>query len=372
MDTLTIGPSAFSTGKWAKNRVSWNILGEEIFFESDVLLEGHAEAVGTAVFLQAMRNNLEFSVEDEVCKEWTGNLERIMPLANGWWGLSPVPIRARTKSCAPQADGCATFFTAGVDSFYTLLRGQDQITTLVYVIGFDIGLEDTGRLNKAREWIHEVAKSRRLKIIEVATNLKAHPFFRTLRWGDHTHGAALAAVGHTLDGHLSELRIASTDASGRPRGSNPELDHLWSSGRLGVKYDSPGVSRLDKIRCIVGEPLIRRYLRVCWENRDEELNCGRCEKCVRTQAQLWAVDPDYFLDQSCFPPGDVPGKVNGLASVPIHIFNQWRDIFDAAEDPDLKSAIERLFKRSDRAERVAGHMKAMKWYGKKLRRMLGM
>lgn len=371
MDRLTIGPSSSSTGKWAKNRVSWNVHGEEIYFESDVALDGRGEAVGTAVFLQAMRNRLEFDVADEVCADWADNLERIMPLANEWWGLSPIPIHTHTKPCAPQPGDCGAFFTAGVDSFYTLLNGRDKITTLVFVIGFDIGLEDTNRLAKARAWIHEVAQSKGLKVIEVATNLKANRFFRTLRWGDHTHGAALAAVGHTLDSHLSELRIASTDASGRPRGSNPKLDHLWSSGSLSIKYDSPGVSRLDKVKHIIDEPLVRRYLRVCWENRDEELNCGRCEKCVRTQAQLWAADPDYFLDQSCFPPGDVPEKVNGLASVPIHIFNQWRDIHDAAEDPDLKNAIERLFKRSERADRVAGYRKAMRWYGNKLKRMFG-
>jgi hypothetical protein len=361
-----------STGRWAKNRASWSILDNEIFFESDVPLNGRAEAVGTAVFLQAMRNNLNVSVEDEVCKEWTDNLERVMPLANKWWGLSPVSVDARTVPCASRPGDCGAFFTAGVDSFYTMLRGGGQISTLVFVIGFDIGLEDTKRLDKARAWIREVAEKKGLKVVEVATNLKAHPFFRTLRWGDHTHGAALAAVGHTLDGHLSELRIASTDASGRPRGSNPELDHLWSSGRLSIKYDSPGVSRIDKVKYIVSEPLVRRYLRVCWENRNDELNCGICEKCVRTQAQLWAVDPTYFLDQSCFPPGDVPKKVNGLASVPIHIFNQWRDIYDVTEDSELKGAINRLFKRSRRADRIMGYKKAMKWYAGKLRQMLRM
>lgn len=370
MNTFYIPSASSVAGEYASHRVSWTVAGNEVFFESDVPLRGNSEAVGTAFFLQAMNQKLALQFADKVCEEWVDNLKQIMPLANQWWGLAPTTIQAETKSCAYEPGDCGAFFTAGVDSFYTMLRGKDDISALVFVAGFDIALDDLPRLERAREWIRHVAQEKGLKVIEVATNLKGHPFFRTLRWGDHTHGAALAAVAHCLDGQVSEMRIASTDASGRPRGSNPELDHLWSSGRLRIRYDSPGVPRLDKVKYIVQDPLVRRYLRVCWENRDQELNCGRCEKCVRTQAQLWVADPAFFSDQSCFPPGSVAKKVDKLASVPLHLFNQWNDILDDCKDADLRRSITRLYARSRRADRIAGYKKALQWYFTKAQRAL--
>jgi hypothetical protein len=46
------------------------------------------------------------------------------------------------------------------------------------------------------------------------------------------------------------------------------------------------VTRLEKIRRISTEPLVQRNLRVCWQNVAGSLNCGRCEKCVRTMLSL--------------------------------------------------------------------------------------
>ena len=45
-------------------------------------------------------------------------------------------------------------------------------------------------------------------------------------------------------------------------------------------------TRLEKIRAISSEPLVQRHLRVCWKNVANHLNCGRCEKCVRTMLAL--------------------------------------------------------------------------------------
>lgn len=70
-----------------------------------------------------------------------------------------------------------------------------------------------------------------------------------------------------------------------------ELDRCWSSGAVTVATGSPGVPRLEKVAAIANEPLVHSHLRVCRENRSAALNCGECEKCVRTQVQLAVADP---------------------------------------------------------------------------------
>ena len=37
---------------------------------------------------------------------------------------------------------------------------------------------------------------------------------------------------------------------------------------------------------IAGEPLVREFLRPCWENLESRQNCAECEKCLRTQLVL--------------------------------------------------------------------------------------
>src|SRR5690606_24538281 len=40
---------------------------------------------------------------------------------------------------------CASFFSGGVDSFFTLMKGKQQITDIVYIHGFDVRLDDLPR-----------------------------------------------------------------------------------------------------------------------------------------------------------------------------------------------------------------------------------
>jgi hypothetical protein len=57
---------------------------------------------------------------------------------------------------------------------------------------------------------------------------------------------------------------------------------------LGVDLAPDGLEspRIDKTRAIAASPLALANLRVCWENRRGALNCGECEKCLRTLVGL--------------------------------------------------------------------------------------
>ncbi len=73
-----------------------------------------------------------------------------------------------------------------------------------------------------------------------------------------------------------------------PWGSHPDLDTLWATERTTSHLDGVEVTRTDKVREIACSELALTRLKVCWRD-DIDTNCGRCEKCIRTQIALAIV-----------------------------------------------------------------------------------
>jgi hypothetical protein len=65
-----------------------------------------------------------------------------------------------------------------------------------------------------------------------------------------------------------------------PYGSHWSLDPLWSSSRTSILHQGQGRTRVEKLRAIAAEPLVREHLRVCWQNLAPAGNCSRCAKCL--------------------------------------------------------------------------------------------
>ena len=93
---------------------------------------------------------------------------------------------------------------------------------------------------------------------------------------------------------------------------------------------------------------MHRHLRVCWQNVGTDLNCGRCEKCVRTMAMLAGAG---VLDRcETFPDRvDLPDRIGQLGSVPSGIVPLWEDLLDSGLDPGEVEAIAALLERSSGA-----------------------
>lgn len=197
-------------------------------------------------------------------------------------------VRASGAEAVPGRDkrGVACFFTGGVDSWYTVLKHRDEITHLVYVHGFDVPLADTWRREKVSSLVRRVAVKLGKQSIEMETDLRAFSNPEAI-WDDY-HGAALGAVALLLGGACQKVYVPATFtyADLVPLGSHPILDPLWSTDDVTIVHDGCEASRLDKIRFMADEPLVRDTLRVCWKNVGRELNCGVCEKCLRTMICL--------------------------------------------------------------------------------------
>jgi hypothetical protein len=113
-------------------------------------------------------------------------------------------------------------------------------------------------------------------------------------WEFEWEGAVYASVAHALSNRLTTASISSTYdiVHMNQLGSHPLLDPNYSSANLRVRHDGVTMSRLDKLRLIVEWDAGLQHLRVCnsvSHYREETINCGQCEKCVRTMLGLAAL-----------------------------------------------------------------------------------
>jgi hypothetical protein len=214
-------------------------------------------------------------------------------------------------------EGTGCFFSLGVDSFYTLKEHLDKITHLISVYGFDIHpytqkqwqdfYFETGTLEEKwqrfEERVRNVAESLDKELITVRTNFREIITNNMADWGHWAHGAALASVGLLFDGLLSECYISSTynvRNLNMPWGSHPDLDLRWSSETLKFSHYGVEKDRGDKIKILARSedfnPLVTKYLRVCWAQNDPD-NCGLCQKCSETKAAF----EDLGIELETFP-----------------------------------------------------------------------
>jgi hypothetical protein len=270
------------------NWICADVNGVEVWYESeDVELHAAPEVFASAFLIPAMTNGLPLHVEGALSKGWKLNAQKLMELFHGWWGYSRIEIQAEDAEPHTVCDGrTALFFTGGVDSFYSLLRGGIHVDDLVYVHGFDLSLDETSRFADVRRHLETVASAVDKRLLTLKTNLRKHPLIQQAGW-KYVHGGALASAAYSLLG-ISTVVISSsyTRMASRPWGSHWQADPLWSNERLEVLHFGDQVYRSDKLLAIVDEPLVQQHLRVCWKNKNEDLNCCQCEKCVRTMLLL--------------------------------------------------------------------------------------
>ncbi len=184
----------------------------------------------------------------------------------------------------------ASFFSGGVDSFFTLMKFKPQLTDIIYIHGFDVRLDDWPRREAISSMGKTVAAELGLNFIEIESNFgKVIQDFGS--WAEHGHGMALASAARSLAGNISKVIIPGSDsiANQVPWGSTLETDQLYSDERISIAHDACDAERIDKVVMLAHEPLALKHLRVCWEKVDGAYNCCRCEKCLRTMSSLDAL-----------------------------------------------------------------------------------
>lgn len=276
------------------------------------------------------------------------NLKTLRDIYVAWNGSIQMPITFEISSNATiPASGVSLFFTAGVDSFYSLIKHRDEIDNLILVHGFDIPLADTETFAQTEALAREAAHVFGKRLIVARTNMRwerpSVPILTVKRWEwphvpcgwEMTHGGAMAAVAHALAPNHGKVYIASSSSYSQlmPWGSHPLLDPLWSTEAVRIVHDS-GETRLDKLRLLAQYPEALARLRVCIETLGSK-NCGLCEKCMRTMLGLRAIGADPCI---AFPDTLTPRLVRQQRlNKSTALF--WQDLVDVGLPPSLNSAV---------------------------------
>ncbi len=316
-------------------RVVWETIrrrSQEIFiatvpdFESDITPE--PEAFITGALIPALHlGEKRIALEKEVCPRLIQNLETVMGLMHHWSGgrMKPLKLEVSLKKDAlyqGRRRRAGMFLSGGIDSLASLRlnrmlfsqQHQDYIQDCLLLHGFDIGgvIQRGAKYHvfeRAKRHMAEVAKDAGVTLLPVYTNIRHLCDDRDL-WLNRFFGAVLAAVALAFAARFHLVNIAASyDIYNLvPCGSHPMLDPLFSSADLAIRHCDVHLRRIDKLRIVARWQVALDNMRVCLANVAEHLNCGRCEKCVRTMCGLEAigalekcraftanrVDPDLF------------------------------------------------------------------------------
>jgi hypothetical protein len=282
---------------------------QEIYFETqeefadDLTCNPHAFLVG-CVIPAFHHGEKRIFIEEEICPELREGLMTVMHLLRHWYyklSRSLVRIEAEIRSNFANKHGrAAAFFSGGVDGWATLHHNKLNVPPAhpsfikdVLVV-FGLFREESDDFKKVLSLMVDTARMAGVVPVPVHTNLvslgQGWEF-----WGDEGEGAVFAAIAHAFAQRFSVVSLASSFDIPllHPHGSHPILDPAYSSSDLRIKHDGVCLSRLMKVKLIAEWDVALQNLRVCNNISSigpNNLNCGQCEKCVRTMLALLIVD----------------------------------------------------------------------------------
>jgi hypothetical protein len=248
-------------------------------------------------------------IDAAICPLFREGLDTVMGLMKEWTKneYTPLKIEAKTISAVDSASRrrrAGLFLSGGMDSLAALrinkltypAQHPGHIRDCLLVHGFDIGgVVERGMkyhvFDRAQKAMSAIAADADVVLVPVYTNIRHLCDEREL-WLDRFFGAVLAAVAHVFCSRLDLVFIASSyDIPNlTPCGSHPILDPAYSSYDVRIIHRDLALSRLKKLKIVADWKVAFQHFRVCLANVPDRLNCGKCEKCIRTMTALVAMD----------------------------------------------------------------------------------
>jgi hypothetical protein len=302
------------TNVGSRSRVSADVIWEDcdrpaqkIYFEVDGqytdALSCDPDSFVTVAILPALwHGEKRIALDADLCPDLRAGLITAMGVIHHWYQL-PRPLveieaKPRAHGMVRPPERAAFFLTGGVDSLSTLRMNQldfpksnpGSFKDGILIFGLEV--ERTEDFQHVASWLGELAEKTGINLLPVYTNERSLDDDWNF-WIDVFEGAVLAAVGHALSRRLTSVTIASSFDIPNLHcvASHPMLDPFYSSQGLRVRHDAAAISRFEKTRFLAEWDVGLQYIRVCNitdEYRADQLNCGRCEKCIRTMLALLA------------------------------------------------------------------------------------
>jgi hypothetical protein len=288
---------------------------QDIYFETD---ETFAEAITcnphafiVACTMPAMHfGEKRIYVDAEICPELQDGLITAMSLISNWFdwykldsSIVRIEAKQQKKILFPSKTPRAGFlFSGGIDSLATLRGNRVHyppehpgfIKDGLLIYGLEV--RDPKEFDHVLKSVFILARDAGVTLIPVYTNIKdLGPENGKVFWEDfwihEFMGATFSATAHAFSKRLSSLSINSCHdiPNLMPYASHPLLNPNFSSSDLKIRHEGIHLSRYEKTKLISDWDLALQHLRVCNRTEfytDNTLNCGLCEKCVRTMLAL--------------------------------------------------------------------------------------
>jgi hypothetical protein len=279
-------------------------------------------------------------VEGRVCTQLRDNLHAAALLMVHWYGLGGACRIEATEGFAPRwprtQRRTASFMSGGVDAL-ALLRGNRlhypadhpaSISDCLLVFGlnsFDMdGDEPRGdRLAAFDDHVGRMSSLGQIAAFDlhpVWTNIRSmYPDF--MSWGRFGLGSGICFTALAMPGSFTDVWLASNGREpASPFGSHQLLDHFFSSAAVRVHHGQAELKRLDKVRMLAAWPEALDFVRSCFYLQvppNGAVNCGECEKCVRTMLAFLAAGALHRV--STFPGRDVTRAMLERVTVELDI-----------------------------------------------------
>jgi hypothetical protein len=349
---------------------------QELFYETtmdfadDLSCDPHAFLIG-ALLPAIGYGEQRIAINVPICPELRNGAMTAIEWFREWSLLErSIRIESSAQVRYPQVlqPRAASFLSGGVDSLAILranrldfpLDHPGAFKDCLFVHGFDIGgLGETGPELAAYEMAlsaaSNIAQDAGVTLIPVYTNVR-HLYDDVHFWIYQFHGAALASVAHAFSHRLTSVSVASGFRISNlvAAATHPLIEPNYGSVNLRIRHEGILYSRLDRVRLLSDWQAALDNLRVCTKNPPGKLNCGECEKCLRTMLELLAFGS--LEKATAFPYRDVSPEM--LAD--IHLSQPYQDAWYADLIP-LLTAQGRLDLVKVIQEKRAAFQKRLAW-----------
>jgi len=275
----------------------------------DVECHANAFLVATAT-AAAHYGERRLAIDGKICPVLEEGVRVVQTQVKVWFKRNPILPRIEPsqgyearRACTPRR--AALLYSGGIDALATLRRNR-----LIYPASHPSSIRDCLHLfgmhpvdflgerpcpKRLALWERNLPTMRKITgVADVELHLmqtNQHGLFDDMAFQAYQyHSATLLGLPHLLTRRLSEVSVASSDYLGdfKTWGSHPLLDPHYSSANLTVHHDGTRLTRLEKVRLLADWPEVLPLLNVCSSFTAPEvgMNCGRCEKCMRTMLEL--------------------------------------------------------------------------------------
>jgi hypothetical protein len=300
------------------------------------------------LLLLAARTSRDLVIDGPVSRDLLDHVPAVLALWQKWHRTSQIiDVAATPVSTGRRACAAATFFSGGVDSFYSVAANDSRydcadprfVRLLIFCLGFDIPVDDPRRHEYVRAHLERAADDFGKELVVTRTN--AREFVTRLGWAHHGYAPCLGGLGLACGPIADTIYLPAAYAYHHitPEGANashPFIDPLWSTETVDIVHSGGEATRAQKIARLAHSPTALAHLRVCWQNVDGLYNCCRCEKCLRTMVEFELCG--VLGRMEAFP---LPLTADAFRSLRLHphLFGFWQESLDRARQTNTDEAV---------------------------------